>query len=141
PRKPRAAGASEVVPVRQIVRIPGLVGVVLAGVILASASDIIVIYVPLLGAERNIDVHAVGLLLTVRAAFSMVARLFYARMVVMFGRWPLMIASTLACALSYAAFAAPLPLWAMHMAIAVIGVSFGLAISLSFTIVVDLTSC
>ena len=140
PNKPLAAGDSEVVPVGQIVRIPGLVAVVLAGVILVSASDIIVIYVPLLGAERNIDVHAVGLLLTVRAAFSMVARLFYARMVVMFGRWPLMIASTFGCGLSYAAFAAPLPLWAMHMAIAVMGFSFGLATTLSITIVVDMTS-
>ena len=79
PDKPPALGESEIVPVRQILRIPGLAGVVLAGVILVSASDIIVIYVPLLGAERNIDVHAVGLLLTVRAVFSMVARLFYAR--------------------------------------------------------------
>jgi MFS family permease len=140
PNKPLAVGDSEIVPVGQIVRIPGLVGVVLAGVILVSASDIIVIYVPLLGAERNIDVHAVGLLLTVRAAFSMVARLFYARMVVMFGRQPLMIASTFACAMSYAAFAAPLPLWAMHMAIAVMGFSFGLATTLSITIVVDMTS-
>jgi MFS family permease len=140
PDKPLAVGDGEIVPVRQILRIPGLVGVVLAGVILVSSSDIIVIYVPLLGAERNIDVHAVGLLLTVRAAFSMVARLFYARMVVIFGRWPLMIASTFACGLSYAAFAAPLPLWAMHMAIAVMGFSFGLATTLSITIVVDMTS-
>jgi len=140
PNKPLAVGESEIVPVGQIVRIPGLVAVVLAGVILVSASDIIVIYIPLLGAERHIDVHAVGLLLTVRAAFSMVARLFYARMVVMFGRQPLMIASTFACALSYAAFAAPLPLWAMHMAIAVMGFSFGLATTLSITIVVDMTT-
>ena len=140
PDKPLALGESEIVPVRQILRIPGLVGVVLSGVILVSASDIIVIYVPLLGAERNIDVHAVGLLLTVRAVFSMVARLFYARMVLAFGRWPLMIASTFACGLSYAAFAAPLPLWAMHMAIAVMGFSFGLATTLSITIVVDMTS-
>ena len=57
PDKPLAAGDSEIVPVGQIVRIPGLVAVVLAGVILVSASDIIVIYVPLLGAERHIDVH------------------------------------------------------------------------------------
>jgi predicted MFS family arabinose efflux permease len=138
--KPLAAGGSELVPVSQIVRIPGLVEVVLAGVILVSASDIIVIYVPLLGAERNIDVHAIGLLLTVRAVFSMIARLFYARMVLVFGRWPLMIASTFFCGLSYAAFAAPLPLWAMHMAIAVMGFSFGLATTLSITIVVDMTS-
>ena len=140
PDKPMAAGDSDIVPVGQILRIPGLVAVVLAGVMLVSASDIIVIYVPLLGAERNIDVHAVGLLLTVRAVFSMVARLFYARMVLAFGRWPLMIVSTFACGLSYAAFAAPLPLWAMHMAIAVMGFSFGLATTLSITIVVDMTS-
>ena len=78
--------------------------------------------------------------LTVRAAFSMVARLFYARMVQAFGRWPLMIVSTFACGLSYAAFAAPLPLWAMHVAIAVMGFSFGLATTLSITIVVDMTT-
>jgi MFS family permease len=138
--KPVAASGAELVPVSQIVRIPGLVEVVLAGVILVSASDIVVIYVPLLGAERHIDVHAVGLLLTVRAAASMVARLFYARMVQMFGRWTLMIAATFFCALSYAAFAAPLPLWAMHIAIAVMGFSFGLATTLSITIVVDMTS-
>ncbi len=140
PNKPLAIGESEIVPVRQIVRIPGLVEVVLAGVILVASSDIIVIYVPLLGAERNIDVHDIGLLLTVRAASSMVARLFYARMVLAFGRWPLMIASTFACGLSYAAFAAPMPLWAMHMAIAVMGFSFGLATTLSITIVVDMTT-
>jgi MFS family permease len=126
--------------VSQIVRIPGLVEVVLAGVILVAASDIIVIYVPLLGAERHIDVHDIGLLLTMRAAASMVARLFYARMVLVFGRWPLRIAATFFCGLSYAAFAAPLPLWAMHLAIAVMGFSFGLATTLSITIVVDMTS-
>ncbi len=106
PRPRQAAGrgrrASSCRSARSL-RIPGLVAVVLAGVILVSASDIIVIYVPLLGAERNIDVHAIGLLLTVRAASSMVARLFYARMVAAFGRWPLMIVSTFACGLSYAA--------------------------------------
>jgi MFS family permease len=138
--KPHAKGELEIVPVRQIVRIPGLVEVVMAGVILVSASDIIVIYVPLLGAERHIDVHAIGLLLTVRSIFSMVARLFYARMVLAFGRWPLMIAGTLVCGLSYAAIAAPLPLWAMHVAIAIMGFSFGLATTLSITIVVDMTT-
>ena len=60
---------------------PGLIPVIVAGVIMISASDIILIYVPLLGAERSIDVQDIGLLLTVRAAASMVARLFYARMV------------------------------------------------------------
>ena len=71
----------------------------------------------------------------------MVARLFYARMVA--DVRPLAADDRLApspAALSYAAFAAPLPLWAMHMAIAVMGFSFGLATTLSITIVVDMTS-
>ena len=105
-----------------------------------AGSDTIVVYIPLLGAERNIDVHDIGLLLTVRAAASMTARLFYARMVAAFGRWPLMIAGTFVCGLSYVVFALPLPLWAMHASIAVMGFSFGLATTLSITILVDMTS-
>jgi MFS family permease len=140
----RIASASknegDIVPISQILRIPGLVAVVAAGVVMVAASDTVVVYIPLLGAERNIDVHDVGLLLTVRAAASMVARLFYARMVAAFGRWPLMIAGTFVCGLSYAAIAAPMPLWAMHIAIAAMGFSFGLATTLSITIVVDMTT-
>jgi MFS family permease len=135
-----AKAAAEIVPVRQILRIPGLVAVITTGVILVSASDSVVVYIPLLGAERHIDVHAIGLLLTVRAAASMMARLFYSRLVAAFGRWPLMVASTFVCGLAYAVIAAPLPLWAMHAAIAVMGFSFGLASTLSITIVVDMTT-
>jgi predicted MFS family arabinose efflux permease len=134
------AGQGEIVPVSQILRIPGLVAVIMAGVILVAASDTVIVYIPLLGAERHIDVHDIGLLLTVRAAASMTARLFYSRMVMAFGRWNLMMASTFACGLSYAVFALPLPLWAMHLAIAMMGFSFGLATTLSITIVVDMTS-
>ena len=61
-----------------------------------------------LGAERHIDVKDIGWLLTVRAAASMVSRLFYVRMVELAGRWPLMIASAIAYALAFAALAAPL---------------------------------
>jgi len=140
-REPRTVVAdSDVVPVSQILRMPGLVPVLMAGVILVSASDTVVVYIPLLGAERRIDVHDIGLLLTVRAAASMTARLFYARMVAAFGRWPLMVAGTFACGLSYAVFALPLPLWAMHIAIALMGFSFGLATTLSVTIIVDMTT-
>jgi MFS family permease len=130
----------EMIPVGALLRVPGLAVVVIAGVVMVSASDIILIYVPLLGAERHIDVKDIGLLLTVRAAASMVARLFYARMVRLVGRWPLMTISCLLCASTYAAFAIPLPLWSMHLVIAVMGLSFGLATTLSITIVVDMTA-
>jgi MFS family permease len=138
--RPAAVSKSEIVPIGRLLRIPGLASVVAAGVVLVSASDIIVVYVPLLGAERKIDVHDIGLLLTMRSIASMVARLGYARMVGFFGRRPLMIASTFVCGITYATIAAPLPLWGMHVAFMVMGFAFGLATTLSITIVVDLTT-
>jgi MFS family permease len=131
---------AERVTVASLVRIPGLVAVVVAGVIMVSASDIMIVYVPLLGAERGIDVSHIGWLLTARAAASMVARLFYARLVLAVGRWPLIIWSTTACAASYAAFAAPISLAPMIVTICVMGFSFGLATTLSITMVVDMTT-
>jgi predicted MFS family arabinose efflux permease len=138
--QPVAAASREIVPVREILRVPGLIAVILVGVVLVSSSDVIIIYIPLLGAERHIDVHDIGLLLTVRAAASMLARLFYARMVTMFGRWPLIIATTFICGVTFAIIAMPLPLWAMHATIFVMGFAFGIATTLSITIIVDMTT-
>lgn len=132
--------AEEIVSVGTILRIPGLLAVVVAGIVMVSSSDIVLIYVPLLGAERHIDVSQIGLLLTIRAASSMVARLSYARLVEMFGRMPLMIGSTAACALAFAALAAPLSFWPMTAVMIVMGMSFGLATTLSITITVDMTT-
>ncbi len=138
--RPKPLADKELVPVSALLRIPGLLPVVIAGVVMIAASDIIVIYVPLLGAERTIDVHDIGLLLTVRAASSMTARLFYARMVATAGHWPLMIASTFACAAAFGALAAPLSLPWMYVIMIVMGFSFGLATTLSITIIVDMTT-
>ena len=139
PDKPKRAVDEKPVPVAELLRIPGLVPVVAAGVIMISAMDIILIYVPLLGTERGIDVKDIGLLLTVRAAAAMVARLFYARLVERVGRFPLMIASTSFAAASFAALAVPLPLYGMYVIMAVMGFSFGIATTLSITIVIHLT--
>jgi hypothetical protein len=138
--RPGSLADKAVVPIRDIVRVPGLVAVVLTGVIVVSSSDALVVYIPLLGAERQIDVHDIGLLLTMRAAASMLARLFYARMVAVFGRWPLMTATTFAFAATYVATAVPLPLWALYLTFAVMGFAFGIATTLSITIVVDMTT-
>jgi MFS family permease len=138
--QPHATTGGEVIPIASLLRVPGLLAVVIAGVIMVASSDIVIIYVPLIGAERSIDVRDIGLLLTVRSAASMVARLFYARMVEAVGRWPLMIWSTVACAAAFAALAAPLSLPWLYAIMVVMGLSFGLATTLSITIVVDMTS-
>jgi hypothetical protein len=63
----------------RLLRTPGLAAAMVASVITVTAGDLIVIYLPLLGAERSIDVNAIGGLLTMRAAASMLARLIYVR--------------------------------------------------------------
>jgi predicted MFS family arabinose efflux permease len=73
--------AGKEVPVAELLRLPGLWAVMIASVITVTAGDLIVIYLPLLGAERAIDVNNIGALLTARALASMAARLLYARLI------------------------------------------------------------
>jgi predicted MFS family arabinose efflux permease len=133
------AEGRDLVPVKALLRVPGLNAVVAAGVFIVTAQDLVVIYLPILGAERAIDVAVIGILLAVRAAFSMGARLLYARIVVAFGREPLMVTCTFAAALAFVSLALPIPLWAMYLAMAVMGFSLGIATTLSVTTVVDRT--
>src|SRR5262249_1202252 len=128
--QPHHSESTELVPVKSLLRVPGLNAVVAAGVFIVTAQDLVVIYLPILGAERAIGVGGIGVLLTVRAAFSMVSRVIYARMVVAFGRDPLMVTCTFVAAIAFASLAAPLPLWAMYLAMAVIGFSLGIATTL-----------
>lgn len=139
-KPPQPASPTELVPVGTLLRVPGLVSVIVAGIVVVSTSDIIVIYIPLLGAERKIDVADIGLLLTLRAAASMLARLFYPCLVEAVGHLPLMIVTTLACAATFAALAAPTSLFWMNFVMLVMGFAFGLATTLSITIVVDMTT-
>lgn len=140
PAPERTQTAGEMVTIGALLRISGLVPVMLAGVLLVASSDIIIIYVPLLGTERHIDVSDIGLLLTMRAVASMVGRLFYARIVAHTGRWPLMIMTTIAYAAAFATLAIPLSLPPMYVFMALMGFTFGIATTLSITIVVDMTA-
>jgi len=140
PARPKETTETKVVPVGELLRTPGVAAVIVAGVIMVASADVLLIYVPLLGAERNIDVRDIGLLLTVRAIASMIARLFYARMIYTFGRWSLLVSTTLICAGTFGALAIPLPLWAMHIVMAIMGASFGIAATLSISTVVMMTT-
>jgi len=142
PRGREAAGkkkGGEVMPLRALLRLPGVKAVIAAGIFISTAQDLIVIYLPVLGTERAIEAEVIGVLLAVRAGFSMVARVFYARMVEAFGREPLMVVFTFVAALAFLLLAAPLPLWAMHVTVAVMGFTIGTAALVSVTTVIDRT--
>jgi predicted MFS family arabinose efflux permease len=120
------------VPLGELLRRPGMSAVLIASVVTVTAGDLLVIYLPLLGAERNIDASHIGLLLTVRSAAALVARVFYARLIQAVGRLPLTLVSTLVGAGAFALMAVPsLPV--MYAAAVAIGVGLGIAATLTIS--------
>lgn len=130
----------EVVPVRALLRQPGLMAVLTASVITITSQDLLTIYLPLLGASQNIDVRSIGGLLTVRSIASLVSRLGYTRILRLVARQPLTLISMMGAAIGFACFALPIPLPIMYVAMTFLGLSLGIATTLSLTNVVDLAS-
>jgi predicted MFS family arabinose efflux permease len=138
-RTPKAERAKPP-PLRELLFIPGITTIMLVSVVTVVAQDLIVVYLPLLGAERAMSVDTVGILLAVRAAAAMGARLLFARLNLAFGRIPLTIISTFVSAGAYACLALPLPLAGMHVAIAVAGFALSISITASIAGVLGLAS-
>lgn len=129
----RKGSDSDVIPLLDILRVPGLKAMVLLGVISVTSQDLLIVYLPLFGKERHIDVEDIGMLLAVRAVAAMVARLLFARIVLATGRHQLTVASSTAAAVGYVVLALPAPLLAWALAIGVIGFAIGLTTTLSVT--------
>jgi len=136
-RDGETAGAQ---PVRLIdlLKMRGLLAFVTASVMTITALDLIVVYLPLLGAERDMDVATVGLIMSVRAASSMAARLVYVPLVDRIGRTPLTYLSILAPAAAFLVMATPAPLWILYPTMVVAGMGLGVAATLTLSGVVDL---
>jgi len=129
-----------VMPLAELLRVPGLPAVLIASMMIITALDLLVIYLPILGTERSMDVALIGYLLTMRSAASLVSRLFYARMVAAIRHAPLMIISSLIGAMGYIGLALPLPTEFLFVSAAIIGFALGIASTLTITTVVDMTT-
>jgi predicted MFS family arabinose efflux permease len=127
-------------PLRELLFAPGLTAVILVSIVTVVAQDLIVVYLPLLGAERGLSVDAVGSLLAIRALASMASRLLFARLHAMFGRIRLTVISTFVSAAAYALIALPLPPWLMYSAIALAGFALSIAITASIAGVLAIAS-
>jgi predicted MFS family arabinose efflux permease len=127
-------------PLRELLFIPGLTTIMLVSVVTVVAQDLIVVYLPLLGAERGMSAGAVGTLLAVRAVAAMVSRLSFARLNAALGRVALTTISTFVSAAAYACLALPLPLPGMYAAIAVAGFALSISITASIAGVLGIAS-
>lgn len=125
---PQASG-SKPMPVRDIIRSPGFTVIFFVSVVTVVAQDLIVVYLPLMGTERNIAVDVIGSLLAVRAFAAVVSRVFFARLSALLGSTRLMALSTIAGALAFVCLAAPFPIASMYVSIAIVGGSLGIAVT------------
>ena len=139
PRKPKVE-RSDPMPLGDILRLPGIRVILFVGVTVVSAQDLIIVYLPFLGAERGMAVEVVGWLLAARAVSSVLSRFLFARLHQLMGHWRLMIVSVLASAISYAAVALPLPVPVMLAVVAIAGFALGIAITATIAALLNLAT-
>ncbi|MEU6641820.1 MFS transporter [Saccharomonospora sp. NPDC046836] len=117
--------------VGDLLRLPGLARALFTSCVVLAAVDITLVYLPALGTERDIASGVVGMLLALRAAASMVSRLFLGRLTRMIGRRRLLLVSIAAGAVGLGLAAVPLPIWALACCIVLAG--FGLGVGQPLT--------
>ena len=89
PSSARRAEAGPLMPVGELLRVPGLLPILIASVVSVTATDLLIIYLPLLGAERQIDASHIGFLLLTKSVAALIARACYAWLILAVGRMPL----------------------------------------------------
>jgi MFS family permease len=126
-----------VVAVGTLFRMPGMLAVLMASVVTVTSLDLLVVYLPLIGAERHVDASDIGMLLAIRSVAALVARAFYSRLIVVLGRQRLTLVSIAVAAAAFVVLAVPsLPL--MYLAIITVGLGLGIASTTTLSGIVDL---
>jgi MFS family permease len=123
----------EFIPIGQLLALRGFAAIMISSVVTITALDLLVIYLPALGAERHIASDHIGLLLTVRSVASLVSRAFYARLIFAIGRRPLTLTSMLGSAAGFLILALPLSLPAMYAVLICLGFVMGIASTLTLS--------
>jgi MFS family permease len=136
--KARQQASDDFIPVGELLKLRGFAAVMLSSVVTVTSLDLLVIYLPALGAERQIDANNIGLLLTARSVASLVSRSFYARLIFAIGRSPLTLVSMLGSAAGFLVLALPLSLPAMYAVLIFLGFAMGIASTLTISGVVYL---
>jgi MFS family permease len=124
-RPSRTASGGSSAGLGPLLRAPGVVRALATSATVLAVVDLTMVYLPALGTARGFTAAAVGLMLTVRAVFSMVSRLGLGQMSRMLGRTRLMAWSLALSMLALAAASIPMPAWLLFVVMAVLGLGLG----------------
>jgi MFS family permease len=135
-REPAQHRPTDRLTVRELLGNRALTAVLLASVVTVVAFELLIVYLPLLGSERQIDTRDIGLLLATRTAVSICARIFYARLIIAFGRTRLILVGMLMGAAGFTLIGLPVSLPFMYLAVVIMGMGLGVSTVLTFSSVV-----
>ncbi|MFD7075494.1 MFS transporter [Nocardioides sp. NPDC059952] len=111
--------------IRDLVRRKGLLRALTVSCVVLAAVDISLVYLPLLGTERDIASGTIGLLLALRAGSSMISRLMLGRLTERLGRPLVLTGSVTLAALAMALAPIPMPVVLLGFVVVVMGLSLG----------------
>jgi MFS family permease len=132
------AGGTRSGSVRTILATPGVPAGIFASIAVLAAADIFTAYMPVLGEERGVSPGAIGVLLAVRAASSMAARIGIGGIVARVGRLRVITISAVASGLAFAGIALSSDLALLLALSLVAGFGLGFGQPLSMTLVAQL---
>jgi MFS family permease len=118
-----------------ILRIPGVPGAMTASIALLATVDLLVAYLPLIGERVGIGAGVVGILLSLRAAASVLSRVLIGTLIRRFTRTQLITASTIMTALLVPAIAFVSNPWLLGALLVVLGFFLGLGQPLTMTLI------
>lgn len=137
-KPPVPAIASNGAKIGALVRIPGLPTAVLSGIAVMAALDLMAIYLPVLGTERQIDAAIIASLLTLRALATLAARLAYGTMIKHFSRHAFLALTIGGAGIGVALLMIPAPLPFLVIAIIITGFGLGAALPITLSIIIDI---
>lgn len=135
--KPNAADDTKPMALVRILRAPGLFWVLLSGSVCATTQDLISIYIPVLGLERQIDLALVGFLLSAASIATVASRATFGLFSAWLGRRQLMLVSALAAAAALALMLAPLPVWMLFVTFPLIGFALGTGATVTLSLALN----
>lgn len=118
-----------------VLRRRGVPGAMVASISLLTTVDLLVAYLPLIGERAGIGPDVVGILLSLRAASSVLSRLMIGTLVRRFSRAQLIGASTVVTALLVPAIAFVTNAWLLGAVLVVLGFFLGLGQPLTMTVI------
>lgn len=136
--KAPARAASRRGSVRAIVRTRGVPAGIFASIAVLAAADVFTAYLPVIGSENGIGPRTIGILLALRAAASIAARVGVGASVRRIGRTRLITIGAAAAAAALVGMTATHEVWALAALSIAAGFGMGFGQPLSMTLVVQL---